>query len=53
MGFVRTKANVDWPAELQVKLPSAPEVKAADTPAPAPAAQPDAKTPETKTPDAK
>jgi HlyD family secretion protein len=53
MGFVRTKANVDWPAELQVKLPSAPEVKAPDTPAPAPAAQPDAKTPETKTPDAK
>ena len=56
MGFVRTKANVDWPAELQVKLPSAPEVKAPDTPAPqatAPAAQPDAKAPETKTPDAK
>jgi HlyD family secretion protein len=56
MGFVRTKANVDWPAELQVKLPSPPEVKAPDTPAPqatAPAAQPDAKAPETKTPDAK
>jgi HlyD family secretion protein len=56
MGFVRTKANVDWPAELQVKLPSAPDVKAPDTPAPqatAPVAQPDAKAPETKTPDAK
>ena len=56
MGFVRAKANVDWPAELQVKLPSPPEVKAPDTPAPqatAPAAQPDAKAPETKTPDAK
>jgi HlyD family secretion protein len=56
MGFVRTKGNVDWPAELQVKLPSPPEVKAPDTPAPqatAPAAQPDAKASETKTPDAK
>ena len=53
MGFVRTKANVDWPAELQIKLPSAPEVKGPDTPPPAPTAQPDAKTPETKTPDAK
>jgi HlyD family secretion protein len=56
MGFVRTKGNVDWPAELQVKLPSAPDVKAPDTPAPqatAPAAQPDAKASETKTPDAK
>jgi HlyD family secretion protein len=56
MGFVRTKANVDWPAELQVKLPSPPEVKAPDVPAPqatAPAPQPDAKAPETKMPDAK
>jgi HlyD family secretion protein len=54
MGFVRTKTNVDWPAELEVKLPSAPEVKAPDTPAPqAPTAQPDAKASETKTPDAK
>jgi HlyD family secretion protein len=54
MGFVRTKGNVDWPAELQVKLPSAPDVKAPDTPqATAPAAQPDAKASETKTPDAK
>jgi HlyD family secretion protein len=56
MGFVRTKGNVDWPTELQVKLPNAPDVKAPDTSAPqatAPAAQPDAKAPETKTPDAK
>jgi HlyD family secretion protein len=56
MGFVRTKANVDWPAELQVKLPSAPDAKAPDAPAPqatAPAAQPAVKAPETKTPDAK
>ena len=56
MGFVRTKANVEWPTELQVKLPTPPEVKAPDTPAPqatAPAAQPDAKASETKTPDAK
>jgi HlyD family secretion protein len=56
MGFVRTKANVDWPADLQVKLPSAPEVKAPDSPMPqatAPTAQPDAKASETKTPDAK
>ncbi len=28
MGFVRTKADVEWPAELQVKLPKPPEVKA-------------------------
>jgi len=56
MGFVRTKGNVDWPTELQVKLPNAPDVKAPDTSAPqatAPAAQSDAKAPETKTPDAK
>src|ERR1700728_4275306 len=59
MGFVRTKANVDWPAELQVKRPSPPEAKAPDDKAPdaqatAPAGQaPDAKASETKTPDAK
>jgi HlyD family secretion protein len=53
MGFVRTKANVDWPAELQVKLPSAPEVKAPETPAPQATAPQPAKAPETKTPDAK
>ena len=27
MGFVRTKADVDWPADLQVKLPKPPEAK--------------------------
>ena len=57
LGFVRTKADVEWPAELQVKLPKPPADKA-------PAAlgrrlsAPGAKTPdnnaaETKTPDAK
>jgi HlyD family secretion protein len=47
MGFVRTKADVEWPADLQVKLPAAPQ-------AAAPAAQtPNANAPETKTPDAK
>jgi HlyD family secretion protein len=57
MGFVRTKADVDWPADLEVKLPKPPEVKAPEAAAPqaaAPAAQaPDNKTSETKTPDAK
>ena len=41
MGFVRTKADVEWPADLQVKLPNPPETKA-----------PDNKASETKTPDA-
>jgi HlyD family secretion protein len=41
MGFVRTKPDVDWPADLQVKLPKPP------------AAQPDAKPADAKTPDAK
>jgi HlyD family secretion protein len=62
LGFVRTKPGVEWPAELQVKLPNAPEAKA---PAPAPggdnptpAAASDANSPnndasETKTPAAK
>jgi HlyD family secretion protein len=57
MGFVRTKADVDWPADLEIKLPKPPEVKAPEAAAPqaaAPAAQaPDNKTSETKTPDAK
>src|SRR5580704_17160291 len=62
MGFVRTKADVEWPADLQVKLPKPPETKAPDATAPqaatpqaaTPAAQaPDAKPAETKTPDAK
>jgi HlyD family secretion protein len=52
MGFVRTKADVDWPADLEVKLPKLPEVKAPETAAPQ-AAAPDNKTSETKTPDAK
>ena len=34
LGFVRTKPDVEWPADLQVKLPKPPEVK----PQPAPAA---------------
>jgi len=69
MGFVRTKADVAWPADLQVKLPRPPGADATDDKAPqatAPAAQapdaqatapagqaPDAKASETKTPDAK
>jgi HlyD family secretion protein len=54
LGFVRTKAGVDWPADLQVKLPKAPQAPAAG--GAAPAAEPrtpdndtaGAKTPETK-----
>jgi HlyD family secretion protein len=59
MGFVRTKADVEWPADLQVKLPKPPGANATDDKAPdaqatAPAGQaPDAKASETKTPDAK
>ena len=57
LGFVRTKPEVEWPADLQVKLPAPPQTKApADAPADAgaPAAQtPDVNTTETKTPDAK
>ena len=57
MGFVRTKADVEWPADLQVKLPKPPDTSATDDKAPqatAPAAQaPDDKASETKTPDAK
>jgi HlyD family secretion protein len=62
MGFVRTKGDVAWPAELQVKLPSPSEIKPPNVPAPntqappnaaGPAGQPDAKASETKTPDAK
>jgi len=55
MGFVRTKSGVEWPADLQVKLPKAPANKAT---APAADSPPQAKTPgnnatETKSPDAK
>src|SRR5208282_2367164 len=43
LGFVRTKSDVEWPADLQVKLPNPPEVKAPAAPAdvnPPPAATP-------------
>jgi HlyD family secretion protein len=57
LGFVRTKADLEWPAELQVKLPKPPANKASATPA-ADSATPEAKSPdnnaaETKTPAAK
>jgi len=42
LGFVRTKGDVAWPAELDVKLPKPPADRASDN-----------KAPETKTPDAK
>ena len=49
MGFVRIKPDVDWSADLQVKLPKPP----APPQAAAPAAQPDATPADAKTPDAK
>jgi HlyD family secretion protein len=57
LGFVRTRADLEWPADLQVKLPTPPADKASATPA-ADSAAPQAKTPdnnaaETKTPAAK
>jgi len=57
MGFVRTKPGVEWPADLEVKLPKLPAGKASAAPA-ADSAAPQAKTPdnnaaETKAPDAK
>jgi HlyD family secretion protein len=57
LGFVRTKADLEWPADLQVKLPKSPADKASAIPA-ADSATPEAKTPdnnaaETKTPAAK
>jgi HlyD family secretion protein len=58
MGFVRTKADVAWPADLQVKLPQPPQAKTPDS-APAPEAAapgaptPGAQAPDSKTPDAK
>ena len=53
LGFVRTKPDVEWPTDLQVKLPTPPQTKApADAAAPA-AQTPDVNTTETKTPDAK
>ena len=57
MGFVRTKADVEWPADLQVKLPKPPDAKALNAAAPQAAAPavsaPDAKPADSKTPDAK
>jgi HlyD family secretion protein len=61
LGFVRTKPDVDWPQDLQVKLPKAPPDKATAAPAtdsPPQAAAPQANTPDnnaaqTKAPDAK
>ncbi len=62
LGFVRTKTDLVWPADLQVKLPTPPETKAPGPTTPqaaapaaqAPAAQaPDTGTSTTKTPDAK
>jgi HlyD family secretion protein len=43
MGFVRIKADVEWPADLQVKLPKAPPAQGPDSATPqaaAPSAQP-------------
>jgi HlyD family secretion protein len=61
LGFVRTKPDVEWPADLQVKLPKPPQATAPAAPAdsnPSQATAPDAKTPDanaadTKTPDSK
>lgn len=62
IGFVRTKSDVEWPADLQVKLPKPPPDKSsaaptADSAAPQTAApqgkSPDNNPAETKTPDAK
>jgi HlyD family secretion protein len=61
LGFVRTKADLEWPQDLQVKLPKPPAdrttaVPAADSAAPqatAPAKTPDNNAAETKTPDSK
>jgi HlyD family secretion protein len=62
LGFVRTKPDVQWPEQLQVKLPKPPQAQAPDAATPqsatpqaaTPAAEaPDSKPSETKTPDAK
>ncbi len=55
LGFVRTKADVEWPADLQVKLPKAPEAKTPQAAAPntAPQSAPDNDASDTKAPDAK
>ncbi len=48
MGFVRTKADVEWPADLEVKLPAPPQAKAPEV-APSQAAAPGAQTPDAET----
>ncbi len=53
LGFVRTKADLEWPAELQVKLPKPPADKASAAPAADSPKTPDNNAAETKTPDAK
>jgi HlyD family secretion protein len=60
LGFVRTKPDVEWPADLQVKLPKPPEAKAAAPPADdnppqanAPAAPADSNPPQATAPEAK
>ena len=62
LGFVRTKPDVEWPADFQVKLPKPPAGKASAAPAADSAAPqgtapeprfPDNNAAETKTPDAK
>jgi HlyD family secretion protein len=63
LGFVRTKPGVEWPAELQVKLPKSPDANSPAAPAPGsdtapPSAASEAKSPDngasdTKTPAAK
>ncbi len=58
LGFVRTKADVEWPADLQVKLPKppvakAPEPKAQDAVAPTDSKASGAPSSEPKAPDAK
>jgi HlyD family secretion protein len=59
LGFVRTKSDVEWPADLEVKLPKPPEGTTPAAPADSnPATAPEGKTPHTsasgvKAPDAK
>jgi HlyD family secretion protein len=50
LGFVRTKSDVEWPADLQVKLPKPPADKTTAAPA-ADSAAPQTAAPATKTPD--
>ncbi len=50
LGFVRTKADLEWPADLQVKLPKPPADKTTAAPA-VDGATPQAAAPEAKTPD--